>query len=128
LAEKQVSPGSTYPKLLTTLNNKTKYVVHYRALKQALNNELILTKIHIAIKFKQSKWLAPHIKLNTELRKAAMSAFKKDFYMLMNNSVFGKTMKCVRNRINMKLVVNEKSLQKYVNRTSFLDREFFQKM
>jgi hypothetical protein len=122
LAEKQVPPGSTYPKLLTTLNNKIKYVVHYRAIKQALMNELILKKIHRAIKFKQSKWLAPYIKLNTELRKAALSAFKKDFYKLMNISVFGKTMECIRNRINMKLVVNEKSLQKYVNKTSFLDR------
>ena len=63
--------------------------MHIKSLKQALNHGLKLKKIHRIIEFNQEAWLKPYININTELRKVAKNDFKKDFFKLMNNSVFG---------------------------------------
>ena len=55
-------------KLVCNLYDKKKYVVHMRNLKQALNNGLILKKVHRVIKFNQITWLKSYINMNTELR------------------------------------------------------------
>ena len=66
--------------------------MHIRVLKQVLNHGLILKKVHRVIQFNQEDWLKPYININTKLRKEAKNNFEKDFFKLMNNSVFGKTM------------------------------------
>ena len=75
-------------KLICNVQNKRNYVVHITALKQALDHVLILKKVHRVIKFKQEKWLKPYIDMNTKLRKEVKNDFEKDFFKLMNNSVF----------------------------------------
>ena len=95
-------------KLISKVQNKRNYVVHIVALKQALDHGLILKKVHRIIKFKQEAWLKPYIDVNTDLRKKAKNEFEKDFFKLMNNSVFGKTMENVRNHRNIKVVTTNK--------------------
>jgi len=91
--EHKVPPGSKQKKLLSTLDDKEEYVIHYRALKQALENGLILKKVHRALKFKQEPWLKPYVEYNTEKRKQSTNEFDKMYYKLMINSVYGKSYK-----------------------------------
>ena len=84
-------------KLVPNLKRKKGYVVHMKALDQALKHGLKLKKVHRVIEFQQSKWMKAYIMLNTRLRKDAKNEFEKDFFKLMNNSVFGKMMENIRN-------------------------------
>ena len=84
-----------------------KYVVHIRALKETLNHGLILKKVRRVIRFNQEVWLKPYINMTTELRTDAKNDFEKDFFKLMNNAVFGKTMENVRMHRDIKLVTTD---------------------
>ena len=105
--------------LVSNLEDKKGYVVHIKALNQALRHGLKLKKLHRVIEFQQSKWMKAYIMLNTRLRKDAKNEFEKDFFKLMNNSVFGKTMENIRNHKDMKLVTSDKKYLKYVMKPNF---------
>ena len=106
-------------KLVCNLRNKKKYVVYIRALKQALNYGLKLKKVHRTIEFNQELWLKPYIDINTELRKIAKHDFEKEFFKLMNNAVFGKTMENVRKHRDIKLVITDKKRSKLVSEPNY---------
>ena len=106
-------------KLIPNLGDKKKYVLHYENLKQYLKLGLKLTHIHSGIKFKESPWLEKYISLNIKLRTEAKNEFEKDFFKLMNNSVFGKTMENIRNRVDIKLVNNKKQAEKLSAKPNF---------
>ena len=114
-------------KLIPNLSNKTKYVVHYRNLQLYLSLGMKLTKIHRALQFKQSDWMKRYIDFNTEKRKNAANDFEKDFFKLMINSVYGKTMENLRKRINVRLVNNEKDFLKYTSRPTYVTHKLFDK-
>ena len=103
-------------KLIPNPGDKEKYVLHYKNLKQY---ESIGQKIHRGIKFKESWWLEKYIALNTKLRTAGANEFEKDFFKLMNNSVFGKTKENIRNRVYIKLVNDEKQTEKLTAKPNF---------
>ena len=106
-------------KLVCNLRNKKKYVVHIRSLKQPLNHGLELKKVHRIVEFNQEEWLKPYIDMNTELRKIAKKDFEKDFFKLMNNAVFGKTMENVRKHRDTKLVTTDKKRSKLVSEPNY---------
>ena len=106
-------------KLVPNLRDKKNYVIHIQALNQALKHGLRLDGIHQAIEFDQSPWLKTYIDFNTQLRTAATNDFEKDFFKLMNNSVFGKMMENIRKHRNIKLVTTEKKYLHMVMKPNF---------
>ena len=106
-------------KLICGIENKENYVIHIRALKQALNHGLNLKKAHLVIKFNQKAWLKPYIDRNAKLRTNAKKEFEKNFFKLMNNSVFGKTMENVRNHRDIKLVTSDKRRKRLVSEPNY---------
>ena len=106
-------------KLITSVDDKENYVIHISALKQALNHGLILKEVHRVIEFRQEAWLKPYSDMNTKLRTDAKNDFEKDFFKLMNNSVFGKTMENVRNHREIKLVTTNERRNKLVSEPNY---------
>ena len=112
-------------KLVCNMHNKENHAVHIRALKQALNHELILRKVHKIINFNQEEWLKPYIYMNTKLRTDSKNNFEKDFFKLMNNAVFGKTMENVRKHTDIKLVTTDKRRNQLASEPNYHTTQYF---
>ena len=110
-------------KLIPNLDNKINYVVHYRNLQLYLSPGMKLK----VLKFKQSDLMKKYIDFNTEKIMNAANDFEKDFFKLMINSVYGKTMENLRKRINVRLVNNEKDFLKYTSRPTYITHKIFGK-
>ena len=106
-------------KLVPNLRDKKSYVIHIQALNQVLQHRLRLDGIHRAIEFDQSPWLKAYIDFNTQLRTAATNDFEKDFFKLMNNSVFGKMLENIRKHRNIKLVTTKEKYLRTVMKPNF---------
>ena len=106
-------------KLISSFLPKKNYVLHYKNLKQYLEEGMMLKKVHRGIKFYQSPWMEPYIRKNTDLRKKAENDFERDFFKLMNNIVFGKTIENIRKRQNVELVDDRKKARKLTSKPNF---------
>ena len=103
-------------KPICSIEEKEKYVAQTRALKQALNRGLILKKVNRVIKLTQRAWLKPHIDMNIKKRMEAKNEFEKNFFELMINSVFGKTMENLRKHRDIKLVTTNEKISKLISK------------
>ena len=101
-----------FEQLVANLHDKTKYVIHIKNLKEALNYELVLIKVHRVIKFNQNVWIEPYVGMNADLRKKGKIILKNIFLKLMNNADVRKPIENVRQHINP-------------NETGLVERSFF---
>ena len=127
LAPERIKIGNV-EKLIPNLNNKTNYVVLYENLKLYESLDLKISKIHRGIKFEESAWLEKYINLNTKLRieaKKSENNFEVDFFKLMNNSVFGKTLENIRNRVDIRLLSSDIKAQKLAAKPNYDCRTIF---
>ena len=120
----KISSGNVN-KLITTLNDKKNYVLHEENLKLYLSLGLKLKKIHRVLEFSEKPWLKPCIGFNTEKRKVGKNEFEKDFFKLMNNSVFGKTMENIRKRSNIKLETDPDHVLRQVAKPTYVSCKIF---
>ena len=125
LCPERVECDKGVKKLIPNLRHKNNYVIHYKNLMQCLRLGMKLKKIHRGIKFIESAFLKPYIDKNTSLRTQAKNNFEKDFFKLMNNSVFGKTMENIRNRVNVKLVDTGEQFKKLTAKPNYESRKIF---
>ena len=90
-----------------------------------MNTGLIFKNVHDVIQLNQEAWLKEYIDMNTGIRKQAKNDFEKDFFKLMNNSVFGKTMGNVRNHRDIRLVTTDKKRSKLVSEPNYHTTKWF---
>ena len=121
LAPEHMILGKTR-KLTPNLNDKKNYIVHIDNLKYYMSKGLIVTKIHRVLQFTQSNWLDTYISHNSKLRQQAKNDFEKDYYKLLNNAFYGKTMENVRERVNVQFCLDKKKFDKHISSPLFANQ------
>ena len=112
--ESVIPPTGKVEKLLCHFNKKKNYIIHYKTLELYVSLGMKISKIHRAIEFTEESFMHSYIEFNTKQRQAAKNSFEKDFWKLMSNSVFGKSMESVRKRQNIKLYSDQEKVQKAI--------------
>ena len=117
---KELSTGQVMTeKLIPNLNDKQNYVLHYRNLQFYVKLGMVVTKVHRVLSFTQSAWLKPYIELNTTMRQKATNEFEKNFFKLMNNACFGKTLQNDRSHLQLRLITSADRARKLVAKPNF---------
>ena len=114
-------------KLIANLYDKVRYVIHDRNLLYYLSFGMELIKIHKILSFKQSNWLKVFTDFNTKKRQESPDEFSKGSYKLMNNCIYGKSIENIENRINVKLINDQKTYLKCVNKPSSISSKITDK-
>ena len=127
LNETNIKYKKSGSKLICNLKTKKRYVLHYRNLKLYLKLGMKIYKIHRILSFRQAPWMKPYIDFNNDKRTAATSSFDKEFFKLLNNSAFGKTMENVKKRVNMVLTSSIETCKKLIEKPTFHSLHIFQK-
>ena len=123
--KKQLNIKGNTAKLVPHLKDHNNYCIHYRNLKYLVQLGVEIKKVHNIASFKQKAWLKKYIDFNTEMRKEAKNDFEKDFFKLMNNSVFGKTMENIKNRVNIHATTSEENAVKWFSKIHMRGAKYF---
>ena len=113
--------------MIPNFGDKVKYVVHYKNLQYYLPLGITLIKVHRILSFKQIDWLKEYVEFNTKKRQESIDDFDKNFFKLMINCVYGKSMENIRKRINVKLINDRKTYLRCVNKPNFISQKIFDK-
>ena len=108
-----------FRKLMCTLNDKKKYIVHSSILSFYIKSGLKVTRVHSGIKYTQSKWMSVFIDFNTQKRAKSKTDFEKDYWKLCSNATFGKSMESVRDRSTMHISLTESDYIKTVSKGAY---------
>ena len=114
-------------KLTPNLKDKNGYVIHYKNLQMYKSLGMKVVKIHRVLKFSQMDWLKDFVMFNTRKRMKATNMHEKDYFKLMVNSVYGKSIENLRKRINVKLVNNKENYLEYTSQPTFVSQKIFDK-
>ena len=125
IAEKHGLTSGKASKLVASLNDKTRYVIHEMNLKQAVDSGLILTKIHRVVEFNQRPWMKDFIDFNINKRKESKNEFEKSFFKIMCNATYGRTLMNLRKRQNISLINDATKLNDCVKKPDFISSKIF---
>ena len=114
-------------KLTPNLKDKNGYVIHYKNLQMYKSLGMKVVKIHRVLKFSQMDWLKDFVMFNTRKRMKATNMHEKDYFKLMVNFVYGKSIENLRKRINVKLVNNKENYLEYTSQPTFVSQKIFDK-
>ena len=125
IAEKHELTIGKSSKLISSLNDKTRYVIHEMNLKQAVDAGLILTKIHRVIEFNQKPWMREFIDFNINKRKESKNEYEKGFFKIMCNATYSRTLMNLRKRQNISLINDATKLNDLVKKPNFISSKIF---
>ena len=97
-------------KLVLNLMNEKNYMIHWRNMQQRLELGMKIKKIHRLLKLKQSDWMRPYNDFKTQKGMISNNEAGKNFFTLMNNAAYGKTMENLRKIIKIRVVKTVKTL------------------
>ena len=119
--------GNKINSKIANLGDKTNYIVHYINFQLYVLLGMKLTKIHRVLRFKQSDWMKIYIDFNTKKEVMLLIVLKKNFFKLMINSAYGKTIENFLKRISVKVVNNGRNFLKHVSKPTFVSAKIFDK-